>query len=104
MADQKAGAAVAAEFRTYIDQMISSGAVQDIPDDVLQSVMTSAVKAYAMKVEKTERDFDPFDARLITATEGATVACAMIRAVDLNMFDMALWFNRPGHDEGQRGS
>ena len=101
--EAKAGEDAAAAFRAYIDGMLSNYAAKDIPDDVLQSVMTSAVKAYAAKVESTEREFAPFDARLVTATEGATAACAMIRAVDLNMFDMALWFNRPGHDDGPRG-
>jgi hypothetical protein len=97
--DQKLGEDAAAAFRTYIDAMLSDYAAKDIPDEVLQSVMTSAVKAYAAKVESTEREFPPFDARLITATEGAVAACAMIRAVDLNMFDMALWFNRPRHGD-----
>lgn len=103
MAEKKAGEEAAAAFRAYVDSMISSGAVQDIPDEVLQSVMTAAVKAYAAKVEKTETDFDPFDARIVTATEGVTAACAMIRAVDLNMFDVALWFNRPGQGGPGRG-
>jgi len=77
--------------------MLAGNRAGDIPDEVLQQVMTAAVKAYAAKVEKEERDFDPFDKRIVSATEGVTAACAMIRAVDLNMFDVALWFNRPGH-------
>jgi hypothetical protein len=31
----------------------------------------------------------------VTATETAVTACAMIRAADLNLFDIAMWFQRP---------
>ena len=31
----------------------------------------------------------------VTATETAVAACAMIRAADLNLFDIAMWFQRP---------
>lgn len=91
------GTQAAADFSAWIHQALADNRAAEISDEVLQSVLTAAVKAYAAKVEKTERDFDPFDKRIVSATEGVTAACAMIRAVDLNMFDVALWFNRPGH-------
>ncbi|MGP0001081.1 MAG: hypothetical protein ACLPKW_25520, partial [Acetobacteraceae bacterium] len=36
-------------------------------------------------------------ARIIAqaATETAVAACAMIRAAELNLFDIAMWFGRP---------
>ncbi|MBM3609439.1 MAG: hypothetical protein FJX29_13510 [Alphaproteobacteria bacterium] len=97
MGDLDKGAQGASDFSAWIHAMLAGNRAGDIPDEVLQQVMTAAVKAYAAKVEKEERDFDPFDKRIVSATEGVTAACAMIRAVDLNMFDVALWFNRPGH-------
>ena len=69
-----------------LNDALRSDAVADIPDEVLQNAMTALVKAYAAKVEKT-----------VNATEAVVAACALIRAVDLNMFDVALWFNRPSH-------
>ena len=84
-------------FGAAIADILKRGAAADIPDDVLQNVMTMAVKAYAAKIEKTEVDFSPIDNRLVNATEAVVSACALIRAVDLNMFDVALWFNRPSH-------
>lgn len=83
-----------ATFCDYISTMTAAGKVAEIPEETLRDVMTAAVKAYAAKVEKTEVEFSPIDARLVTATEGVTAACALIRAVDLNMFDVTLWFNR----------
>lgn len=90
----------AAAFSEWINAMLAENRSAEVSDEILQQVMTAAVKAYATKVEKQERDFDPFDKRVVSATEGVTAACAMIRAVDLNMFDVALWFNRPGHARG----
>ena len=98
MSQETAGADAAQAFSDWIGVMLSQDRVADIPDDVLRQVMTAAVKAYAAKVERLERDFDPIDKHAVSATEGVTAACAMIRAVDLNMFDVALWFNRPGHE------
>ena len=37
----------------------------------------------------------PYPEGLITATETVVAACAMIRAADLNIFDVAMWFHRP---------
>ena len=96
MSDQKAVADAAAAFASSVNALIQSGEVADIPDDVLSSVFTAAVKAYAARVDKTEREPQIFDTRLVNATEGVTAACAMIRAVDLNMFDVTLWYNRSG--------
>ena len=40
-------------------------------------------------------DWSPFRTASITATETVVAACAMIRAADLNIFDVAMWFHRP---------
>jgi hypothetical protein len=82
------------------------GDVQAIPDDALRQVLTAAVKAYAVKAEAVEVEFAPFEPDAVTATEIAVAACAMIRAADLNPFDIAMWFGRPvsrvsgGTDDG----
>ena len=52
--------------------------------------------AYAAKVEQSEQEFPIIDTARVSTTEGVVAACALIRAIDLNMFDVALWFNRPG--------
>lgn len=100
MNDMAKGAEAASAFSEWINAMLGENRSADIPDEVLQQVMTAAVKAYSAKVEKQERDFDPFDKHAVSATEGVIAACGMIRAVDLNMFDVALWYNRPGHARG----
>jgi hypothetical protein len=84
-----------AEFCDAVTAALQSGDLDAIPDDELRRVLTAAVKAYAAKAETAEGEFSPFQANAITATETAVTACAMIRAADLNLFDIAMWFQRP---------
>ncbi|MGB7102579.1 MAG: hypothetical protein WBD95_27935 [Xanthobacteraceae bacterium] len=66
-----------------------------IADGMLQNVLAAAVKCYAAKVERRGTELEPFPEGAITATETVVAACAMIRAADLNIFDVAMWFHRP---------
>ena len=84
-----------AEFCDAVTAALQSGDLAAIPDDELRRVLTSAVKAYAAKAEAAEGELAPFQANAVTATETAVTACAMIRAADLNLFDIAMWFQRP---------
>jgi hypothetical protein len=74
---------------------LKRGEPDAISDKALQEVLTAAVKIYAAKVERRGHDVAPFTAGAVTATETVVTACGMIRAADLNMFDVAIWFHRP---------
>jgi hypothetical protein len=65
-----------------------------IPDALLQQVLAAAVKLYAAKAERRS-DVKPYRDGAVTTTESVVAACALIRAADLNLFDVAMWFNRP---------
>ena len=84
-----------AEFCDAVTAALQSGDLDAIPDDELRRVLTAAVKAYAAKVEAAGGELAPYEAHAVTATETAVTACAMIRAADLNPFDIAMWFQRP---------
>jgi hypothetical protein len=64
-----------------------------IADAELQRVFAAALKLYAAKVERRS-DVKPFRDGAVTTTESIVAACALIRAADLNLFDVAMWFNR----------
>jgi hypothetical protein len=66
-----------------------------VPDGMLQAVLAAAVKVYAAKAEQ-RGTVKPFRDGAVTPTEAVVAACALIRAADLNLFDVAMWFNRPG--------
>ena len=85
----------AAEFCAQTRSALKRGAPDAITDKTLQQVLTAAVKIYAAKVERRGHDVPPFTPGTVTATETVVTACGMIRAADLNMFDVAIWFHRP---------
>jgi hypothetical protein len=74
---------------------LKRGEPDAISDRELQQVLTAAVKVYAAKVERRGHDVAPFPRGTVTATETVVTACGLIRAADLNMFDVAIWFHRP---------
>ncbi len=85
----------AADFPAHVQAALDRGEPDAIADDVLQKVLAAAVKCYAAKVERRGAGLEPFPEGVITATETVVAACAMIRAADLNIFDVAMWFHRP---------
>ena len=93
---------IAAAFDALVTAALQSGEWQTLPDEALRQVLTAAVKAYAAKAE-TYGEFAPFEPDAVTATETVVTTCAMIRAADLNLFDMAMWFRRPTSDD-RRGN
>jgi hypothetical protein len=86
---------IAAEFCDAVTASMQRGDLDAIPEAALRRVLTSAVKAYAAKAEAADVEPAPFEADAVTATETAVTACAMIRAAGLNLFDIAMWFQRP---------
>jgi len=85
---------IAADFCELVTAALRNDDLSAVPDDALRRVLTAAVKAYAAKAEASG-EFAPFEADAVTATETVVTACAMIRAADLNLFDIAMWFQRP---------
>ena len=84
-----------AEFCAQARTALKRNTPDAISDRALQQVLTAAVKIYAAKVERRGHDVAPFAPGSVTATETVVTACGMIRAADLNMFHVAIWFHRP---------
>jgi hypothetical protein len=84
-----------ADFCAAARDALKRGEPDAISDKALQQVLSAAVKVYAAKVERRGHDVMPFPQHAVTATETVVTACGMIRAADLNMFDVAIWFHRP---------
>ena len=85
----------AGEFCARAREALKRGLPDAISDRELQQILTAAAKIYAAKVERRGHDVAPFPPGAVTATETVVTACGMIRAADLNMFDVAIWFHRP---------
>ncbi len=85
----------AKDFCATARDALKRGEPDAISDKTLQQVLTAAVKLYAAKVERRGHDVAPYAPNAVTATETVVTACGLIRAADLNMFDVAIWFHRP---------
>ena len=86
-----------ATFAALAADALKRGEPDAIPDELLRKTLAAAVKVYAAKAERRGGALAPFAEGEVTATESVVAACALIRAADLNMFDVAMWFHRaPG--------
>jgi hypothetical protein len=81
-------------FSALADAALQRGEPDAIPDQALHAVLAAAVRVYAAKAERRGGFVKPFADGAVTATEAVVAACGMIRAADLNPFDMAMWFHR----------
>ena len=62
-------------------------------DQELQQTFTRVVQAYAARMEETP--IVGIEKNAITATEAVVAICEIMRAADLNPFDVAMWYRRP---------
>jgi hypothetical protein len=82
-------------FCKAVEDALSAGDASAISDEALQRAFIAVVKLYAVKAEASGESFLPFGMHDVTATEAAVTSCGIMRAADLNLFDMAMWFRRP---------
>ena len=90
------------EFRILVEALtdvaeraLSSGDFSRVTSSDLERVITAAVKLYAAKAEVEETLAAPISAERATPTEVVVIVSEMLRAVNLNVFDLAMWYRRP---------
>jgi hypothetical protein len=96
-----AAAELGAEFRGVADAFVdvaerglANGAFSSVPSSELQRVLTAAIKLYAAKAEAEEQFPAPVSAERITPTEIVLVVSELLRAADISLFDLAMWYRR----------
>jgi hypothetical protein len=82
-------------FAKLAKSALRRGDPDAVSDTLLRQVLTLAVKLYAAKVERRGAELKPVEDGEVTATETVIASCALIRAADLNLFDVAMWYHRP---------
>jgi hypothetical protein len=88
-------APAAEAFAGAAERALSAGEAGQISSADLARVMTAAVKLYAAKAEQDGAAAAPVSADTITPTEVVTVVTEMLRAADISLFDLAMWYRRP---------
>jgi hypothetical protein len=84
----------ATAFCASVEGALANGKPNAISDEHLQHVLSAAVRLYAAKVEDRAQELPPFGERPVNATEAVTAICAIMRAADLNFFDLQMWYRR----------
>ena len=81
-------------FCASVDDALARGKPEEVPDESLQRLLSAAVRLYAAKSEDRAQELPPFGERPVNATEAVTAICAIMRAADLNFFDLQMWYRR----------
>ena len=77
---------------------LTDGNTEDVSTETVQKLLVAGAKLYCRKLTDEDTYFPPFrDEDGVTATEAVVAIAEMMRAADLNTFDLAMWMSRP-HD------
>ncbi len=87
-------------------EAVEAGETERFSEETVQQLMTAAVKLFAAKVEKEDRFFSPVlgPGEVVPPTDVVVTVSEILRAVNLNTFDLAMWFNRPRPPREEEGS
>ncbi len=86
-------AAAAGAFAAAAERALAAGT--DVASTDIERAMSAAVKLYAAKTESEEPPAPPVASDRVTPTEVVVVVSEMLRAVDVSLFDLAMWYRRP---------
>ena len=85
---------VAGAFADAAERMLAEGGAARISSTDLERCITGAIKLYAAKAEAEDAFPPPVTAKGVTPTEVALVVSEMLRAADISLFDLAMWYRR----------
>ena len=86
---------LAEAFAGEAERALSSNDFSRITSGELERVITAAVKLYAAKAEAEGTLAAPVSEEKTTPTEVVVFVSEMLRAVNLSVFDLAMWYRRP---------
>jgi hypothetical protein len=78
-----------------VEDLAANDATGTVPDETAQRLLLAGVRLFACKVDREHRAIPPVpQSALLNATEVAVTVTELMRAADLNMFDLAMWSGR----------
>jgi hypothetical protein len=84
----------AEDFAAELERALAAEDFAAIADDTVSRVMTALVKFYAAKAEATGGHPALIAADRVTPTEVVVASAELIRAANLNLFDLSMWLSR----------
>ncbi|MBT5047430.1 MAG: hypothetical protein HOM58_02925 [Rhodospirillaceae bacterium] len=80
-------------------KVLTEGSSEEVSAETVQKLLTAGAKLYCRKLTEEDEYFPPFrEQDVVTATEAVVAIAEMMRAADLNTFDLSMWMSRP-HNE-----
>jgi hypothetical protein len=86
-------AAATARVREQALRLSTGDSPATVAPDQLRALLSATVQLYTAFCEDTGTDLHPLEPGM-PATDAVVLACALLKARDLNPFDLALWFSR----------
>src|SRR5947209_514783 len=85
-----------AELRDGLQRLAGSEDLEAMPDQTVRSLLTMGVQLYYAK-RASGAKFPPLSEQDVTASEVAVTVADMVNAVQIELFEVALWnsFGRP---------
>ena len=80
----------AVDLASQLRAALEKGELERVPDEAVQALLTAAVKLYVAKRE-SGAEISPFVDDSVTATDVSITATSMIKAADLQLFELSLW-------------
>ena len=85
---------LAGALEARVDEILAANDPDVLPSEhSLRGIISAAARLHA-RYGETHQHNDPLRED-VSPTEAVDLACALLRARDLNPFDLALWFSRP---------
>jgi Flp pilus assembly protein TadG len=85
---------LAEAFAAAAARALADGNSSRIASGDLEQALTAAIKLYAAKAEAEGQCPAPVAADKITPTEVVLVVSELLRAADISLFDLAMWYRR----------
>jgi hypothetical protein len=83
-------AEVSREVLAEAERVLADGSIGDVPDEAVQRLLLAAVRLFSAKRDTGSR-VEAFPPDGVTATDVAVTCVAMTQAVNLELFELALW-------------
>jgi len=90
------GAACGEAFVAAAERALSTGDFSLVSDAEIARVLTAAIRLYAAKSDVDGATPQPIVPEKVTPTDVVVTVTEIIRAAGLNLWDLSMWFRRPG--------
>jgi hypothetical protein len=84
---------VADVLRQHVTRVLQDDGAATVDADELRSLVSSVTRLYAACSDRAGYEIRAID-ETVSPTDAVALACALIRAHNLNPFDLAIWYSR----------